>query len=187
MVSETCLSQLTYTQRQIYKMMQEEGATFTSVSKELNISASAVRERNFNEMSDIYNEVMRYDNPTPADRMDKYVFTEVLDGYIIKFPLSAKNVIHAIGKDFYYVLTDDYILYDADIYLNEDDTTDIVLDSLKSMNVEAAKVELTGDTIAFTSMAIKTLKLSVGDIIEIDFFDNESFELSKFGGQLVFE
>lgn len=147
----------------------------------------AVRERNFDEMSNIYNEVMRYDTPSPSARMEKYVFTEVLDGYVIKLPRNAKNVIHSIGKDFYYVLVDDYIMYDSNIYLNEDDTTDIVLDYLKSINVEADKVEITGDTIVFTPAAITTLDLSVGDIIEITLSDNEGFNLNKFEKPYVFD
>lgn len=53
--------------------------------------------------------------------------------------------------------------------------------------MEADKVELTGDTMAFTPIAVKTLNLSVGDIIEIDFLDDESFVLSKVERPLVFE
>lgn len=144
----------------------------------------AVRERNYNEMSDIYNEMMHHKT---TERTDKYIFTEILDGYIIKLPIIAKNVIHSIGKEFYYVLADNYIMYDKHRVINENHTTDIILDYLKSVNVEAEKVELVGDTITFTPMAIQTLELSVGDIIEIILTDNESFELSKFERPLVFE
>lgn len=148
---------------------------------------NALRERNFDEMSDIYNEMMRCDNSEATDRMEKYIFTEVLDRYIIKFPVNAKNVIRSMGKDFYYILTNDYIMYDKDKVFNENNTTDIIIDYLKSINVEADKVELTGDTMAFTPIAVKTLNLSVGDIIEIDFLDDESFVLSKVERPLVFE
>lgn len=78
-------------------------------------------------------------------------------------------------------------MYDKERVINENHTTDLILNYLKSANIEADKVELVGDVITFTPMAIQTLNFFVGDIIEIDFLDNESFELSKFEGPLAFE
>lgn len=172
MESENCLPRLTCRQRLILEKLNS--ADFEK----------AIRERNFNEMSDIYNEMMHHET---TERLDKYIFTEILDGYIIKLPIIAKSVIHSIGKDFYYVLKDNYIMYDKYRVINENHTTNIILDYLKYINMEADKVELVGDTITFTPMAIQTLKLSVGDIIEIILTDNESFELSKFERPLAFE
>ena len=43
MISKACLSRLTDRQRQIYQMIQENGATFASISEKLNISVPTVR------------------------------------------------------------------------------------------------------------------------------------------------
>lgn len=147
----------------------------------------AMEERNFDEMADIYNEMMRYDDLAATNGMDRYFFGEVLDGYVIKLPANALSFIHRMGKDFYYILTDSYILYDIDEYPVEDETTDIAFDYLKKENVEADKIVFTGDTITFTPTAVKTLNLNVGDIIVIEIFDNESFQLCKCERPFVFD
>lgn len=77
MESENCLLRLTRRQRQISEKLNR--ADFEK----------AVRERNFNEMSDIYNDMMRHET---TERMDKYIFTEILDGYVIKLPIIAKKL-----------------------------------------------------------------------------------------------
>lgn len=147
----------------------------------------AMEERNFDEMADIYNEMMRYNDLCATDGLDRFSFAEVLDGYKIKLPANALSFIRKMDKDFYYILTDSYILYDTDEYPVEDETTDITFDYLKKENVEADKVKFTGDTITFTPTAVKTLNLNVGDIIEIEIFDSESFQLSKCERPFLFD
>ena len=139
-----------------------------------------MNERNFEEMSDIYNEMMRYEDLGATDGMDKHFFTEILDGNVIKIPVTPSNIIRKTIKNFYYTLTDSSILYDIDNFPTEDETTDIAYKFLKSTSIEADKVELTDDTITLTPIAVKTLNLNVGDIIELEIFDDKSFELSKF-------
>lgn len=146
----------------------------------------AMEERNFEAMSDIYNEMMRYDDLATINASDRHIFTEILDKYTIKLPLNAFSAIKSMGKDFYYTLSDISIMYDIDNYPTEGAMTDISYDYLKSENIEADKIELTGDTITFTPMAVKTLDLNVGNIIEIEIFDDESFILSKFERQFYF-
>lgn len=147
----------------------------------------AMEERNFDEMADIYNEMMRYNDLCATDGLDRFSFAEILDGYAVKLPVNALSHIHRMGKNFYYVLTDSYVLYDIDEYPVEDETTDITFDYLKNDNVEADKIVFTGDTITLTPIAVKTLNLNVGDIIEIEIFDNESFQLSKCERPFVFD
>lgn len=43
LIPEACLSRLTDRQREVYQMMQTDGATFESVSEKLNISVPTVR------------------------------------------------------------------------------------------------------------------------------------------------
>lgn len=147
----------------------------------------AMEECNFDEMADIYNEMMRYNDLCATGGMDRYFFAEILDEYVIKLPTNAIPFIHRMGKDFYYILTDSYILYDIDEYPVEDGEKDITFEYLKRENIEADKIMFTGDTISFTPIAVKTLNLSVGDIIEIEIFDNESFQLSKFERPYIFD
>ncbi len=90
-------------------------------------------------------------------------------------------------NDFYYILTDSYILFDVDEYPVTDDENDITLDFLKQENVEVTKVVLEGNTISFTATAVKTLNLSVGDIMEITLFDNDCFEICKFERPLLID
>lgn len=147
----------------------------------------AMEERNFDEMADIYNEMMRYNDLAATNGMDRYFFAEILDGYKIKLPANAMSFIRRMGKDFYYILTDSYILYDIDEYPVEDETTDITFDYLKKENVEADKIVFTSDTLTLTPTAVKTLNLNVSDIIEIEIFDEESFQLSKCERPFVFD
>ncbi len=147
----------------------------------------AMKERNYEEMADIYNEMMRYNDLAATDGLDRHFFAEVLEGYVLKIPANALSFIHRMKKDFYYVLTDSYIVYDVDDYPVEDGETDITFDYLKSENIEAEKIVFTGDTISFTPTAVKTLNLLVGDIIEIEIFDSESFQLSKFEKPFIFD
>lgn len=140
----------------------------------------AMEQRNFDEMADIYNEMMRYDDLAATNGMDRYFFAEVLDGYVIKLPTNAVSFIRRMENDFYYILTDSYILYDVDEYPVKDGETDVTLNFLKQDNVEVTKAVLAGDTIPFTTTAVKTLNLSVGDIMEITLFDNDCFEICKF-------
>ena len=140
----------------------------------------AMEHRNFDEMADIYNEMMRYDDLAATNGMDRYFFAEVLDGYVIKLPTNAVSFIRRMENDFYYILTDSYILYDVDEYPVKDGETDVTLNFLKQDNVEVTKAVLAGDTIPFTTTAVKTLNLSVGDIMEITLFDNDCFEICKF-------
>lgn len=146
----------------------------------------AMEERNFEEMSDIYNEMMRYSDLAATDGMDRYTFTEILDGYIVKLPFNALSAVRNIGKNFYYILTNDYILYDTDEYPTEDDTTDINFDYLKKENIEADKIVFTGDTISLTTTAIKTLNLAVGDIIKIS-VDDKGFTIDKYQKPLFYK
>lgn len=145
----------------------------------------AMEERNFEEMADIYNEMMRYDDLAATNGMDRHFFAEVLDGYVIKLPINALSFIHRMENDFYYILTDSYILYEVDEYPVADGENDVTLDFLKQDNVEVSKAVLSGDTISFTATAIKTLNLSVGDIMEITLFDNDCFEICKFERPLL--
>ncbi len=139
----------------------------------------AMEERNFEEMSDIYNEMMRYSDLAATDGMDRYTFTEILDGYIVKLPFNALSAVRNIGKNFYYILTNDHILYDTYEYQTEYDTADIIFDYLKKENIEADKIVFISDTISLTPTAIKTLNLSVGDIIKIS-LDDKSFTIVKY-------
>lgn len=145
----------------------------------------AMEERNFEEMADIYNEMMRYDDLAATNGMDRHFFAEVLDGYVIKLPINALSFIHRMENDFYYILTDSYILYEVDEYPVADGENDVTLDFLKQDNVEVSKAVLAGDTISFTATAIKILNLSVGDIMEITLFDNDCFEICKFERPLL--
>ena len=140
----------------------------------------ALNERNFDEMSNVYNEMMCYDDAGSNDIMDKHIFTEVLEGYAIKLPNNIKNTINYIGKNFYYILADGYILYEVDNCFYKDVIVDKLLDYLKTENIEANKVEIINDTITFTPTAIKTLRPSIGDIIKISLLDKTSFALNKF-------
>lgn len=147
----------------------------------------AMEERNFDEMADIYNEMMRYDDLAATNGMDRHFFAEVIDGYVMKLPTNALSFIRRMENDFYYILTDSYILFDVDEYPVTDNENDITLDFLKRENVEVTKVVLEGNTISLTDTAVKTLNLSVGDIMEITLFDNDCFEICKFERPLLID
>lgn len=140
----------------------------------------ALRERNFDDMSDIYNEMTKYDGRKAREGENTCFFTEVLEGYKIKFPITAAGIIRSFGQDFYYALKDDSIGY----VLNESLDEDIFFEDLNKENLEADRVKLTGDTITCTAKAVKTLELAVGDIIEI-VICNEAFYIKKCDNQLL--
>lgn len=128
----------------------------------------AVGSRNFDEMANCYNEMMRYEEGGASDDVDKYFFAEVLDGYVIRLPLLAKAKIKAIGKHFYYGLAKDYISYMPDECPEEDEETDLAYAFFVDDFLECKKVVLM-DSITFTRKAVKQLGLSLGDIVKICF------------------
>ncbi len=137
----------------------------------------AMQERNFAYMSDIYNEMMRFESGDSCG--DEYYFTEVMDGYNIEFPVIAQNIIRTFGRAFYYALKTDYILYDK-----KEDTVDKreenkIFKIYKTGSLEADRIGLTGNRITLTPKAVKTLSLSVGDMVKITIL-NESFIVEKF-------
>ncbi len=137
----------------------------------------AVESRNFDDMADCYNEMMRYEETGQANDGNKYSFAEVLDGYVIHLSFVAKAKVKAIGKHFHYGLAEDYIFY----AWNESPEDDDSLEPAFFINdfLEYKKVELTESYITFTPKAVKQLRLSVGDIMKI-WFDDEIIIIDKY-------
>ncbi len=131
----------------------------------------AVENRDFDDMADCYNEMMRYEKFVSAETADKYCFAEILDGYVMRLPSIARAKLKGIGKHFYYGLAEDYIYYTLNEYPEMDDEDDLVYDLFKEDFLECKKVELTGNDIKFTKRAVKHLGLSVGDVVRIWFKD----------------
>lgn len=129
----------------------------------------AVENRNFDDMADCYNEMMRYETAESQDEEDKYSFAEILDGYVIRLSLIARAKIKAMGRHFYYGLAEDYICYTVNQFPEDDDEDDLVYELFKEDFLECKKVELTENEIKFTKRAVKQLRLSVGDIVKILF------------------
>ena len=129
----------------------------------------AVQKRNFEDMTDCYNEMMRHEEFGAANNGNKYFFAEVLDGYVIFLSSLAKAKIGAIGRHFYYGLKKEYVYYTLDAYPEEHEN--LVPAFFKNDFLECKKVELTEDCITFTPKAVKQLKLSIGDIVKICFED----------------
>lgn len=146
----------------------------------------ALENRDFQEMSDIYNEMMRYNGMSATNGDDIFFFTEILDGYTVKFPFIAKAKIHAFGKHFYYALAKDYVYYDINEYPDDDGEMDIVFDLFQKDFIEAEKVELTEDFVTLTPKAIKQLNLSVGDVVKIR-LDDEAFTISRYEKPLSYK
>lgn len=137
----------------------------------------AVANRNFDDMADCYNEMMRYDDLGSQNETDRYFFAGILDGYVISFSLIAKAKINAIGKHFYYGLAKDYIYYTLNEYPEDNDN--LVPAFLKKDLLECKKAELTESYITFTPKAVKQLKLSAGDIVKIC-FRSETIIIDKY-------
>lgn len=144
----------------------------------------AFTERNFDEMSDIYNEMTRYNDKTVKDGENTCFFTEILDGYKIRFPITAAGIIRSFGQDFYYALKDDCIVYVINERPDEPESKDIFFEGFKSEHIETARVKFTGDVIICTPKAVKTLALTVGDIVKIITYD-ESFYIEKFNNPFI--
>lgn len=138
----------------------------------------AVGNRNFDEMADCYNELMRYDDFGVPNDGNKYFFAEVLDGYVMQFPSFAKAKVRKIGKHFYYGLSKTYVSYTRNEFPDEDEKTDLVYAFFKDDFIECEKVVLT-DSIRFTKKAVNMLRLSVGDILKIC-FEEDTILIDKF-------
>lgn len=136
----------------------------------------AIEDRNFEEMADCYNEMMRYEDAGAPNDENKYAFAEISDGYVLQLPFMAKAKIKAIGKHFYYGLTEDYVCYVLNAFPEDDES--LVYDIFKDDFLECEKVTLAESTITFTPRAIKHLALSVGDIMRIC-FENETIIIDK--------
>lgn len=139
----------------------------------------AFRERNFDEMSDIYNEMTKYNDKEVRDGENTCFFTEILDGYKIKFPITAAGIVRSFGQDFYYALNDDCIDYIANESPDDFEGSGLFFETLKSEHLEADRVKLTGDTVTCTAKAVKVLALAVGDIIKILIYD-KAFSIQKY-------
>lgn len=139
----------------------------------------AFSEHNFDEMSDIYNEITKYDDIEVKDGENTCFFTEILEGYKIKFPPVATGIIRSFGQAFYYALKDDCIVYISNECFDEIESEDIFFKDFKKENIEVAKVKITGDVITYTPKAVETLGLAVGDIVKI-VICNESFYIEKY-------
>ena len=137
----------------------------------------AVESRNFDAMTDCYNEMMRYEEFGEANHGNKYSFAEVLDEYAICLSLLAQAKIKAIGRHFCYGLAEDYVYYTLNKFPEEHESHVPVF--FKSDFFEFEKVELTESHITFTPKAVMQLELSVGDIVKIC-FDNENIIIDKY-------
>ena len=141
----------------------------------------AMRKRDFAYMSDIYTEIMWYQYSCK----DQYFFTEVLEGSMIRLPPVLKGVIQAVGKNFYYLLEEeDTIVYLLNKILSDEDAA---YDYLKTTCMESDRVELDGNFIKFTDKAVKRLKLSVGDIMQITLYEDGSFIIFKLEYPVLFK
>ncbi len=129
----------------------------------------AVENRDFDDMADCYNEMMRYETVEAQDEEDKYSFAEILDGYVIRLSLITRVKIKAMGTHFYYGLAEEYICYTVNQFPQDDDEDDLVYELFKEDFLECKKVELTENEMKFTKRAVKQLKLSVGDVVRIWF------------------
>ena len=138
-----------------------------------------VENRDFDDMADCYNEMMQYEGFGAIDEVDKYCFTEILDGYVIHLPLLARAKIKAMGPHFYYGLAEEYINYIVNQFPEDDDKVDLVYDLFKEDFLECKKVELTESDIKFTQKAVKQLRLSVGDIVKL-WFDEDVMVIEKY-------
>ncbi len=137
----------------------------------------AVEKRNFDDMADCYNGMMRYAENDTGNDGNKYFFAEILDGYVMHLPLIARAKIKAIGTHFYYGLAKDYVYYTLNEYPEDNDS--LVPAFFKSDLLACEKVELTESYITFTPKAVKQLKLSVGDIVKIC-FEDENIIIDKY-------
>lgn len=146
---------------------------------------TAIKERNFDDMADIYNEMMRYENDSRYGD-NKYFFTEILEGNLIDIPLIPGSIIRSFGKSFYCILKQESVEFELIRNFDDDEYEKLTFDYLQSECIEIKRVELTGNSIILTDKAVKQLELSVGNIIIITIF-NESFIIEKFEKPYIFE
>ncbi len=132
----------------------------------------ALSERNFDEMADIYTEIRRCDSLFEGETQNTHFFAEVLEGYQVKIPMIAVNVIRSFGEDYYCILNGGIVNYSfVEIPNEEEEEDDRVLECFRLDYKEAFKGKLTGDVITLTEKAVQNLRLSMGDIVEITVSD----------------
>lgn len=137
---------------------------------------AALQDRRYSDMSDIYNEVMRFSSPDGTELGEEVFFTEVRDGNLIELPEFPKGVIHRSGKDYYYLLKEDTVEYLSNEFPG--DKRDLAFDFLKEESIEAKKLKFDGNAV-LDKKAMKQLELSIGDIVKITLFD-DSVIIKKF-------
>lgn len=144
----------------------------------------AAMKRNYDEMADIYEEMVRYDFYNEIDGFSavriengisklssQYCFAEIMPGYKIKLPEKALNYISHFSSEYIYCLEEENIKFTSIDESLGDTYNNLIFDFFEEGGIETRMVEIYY-AIYLDEMARRTLGFRIGDIVKIWLLDN---------------